>query len=429
MKIKKWSVCFLALAFLYTNPLLAAEDHDHDAENVKAGHRDEPNRENERQDKQDHEDEGLDHDHDSELAKAEHRDESGKGDEHQDDHGDEEENRVHLNDEQLRSAGIMVEALSSRPVPLEIEAPGEIRLNTYATNQVAPRIEAQILKRHAYLGEHVAEGQPLVTLTSVSMAEAQGEFLVAAKEWQRVKKLGKKIVSEKRSLEVQIAFQQAQAKLLAYGMTSSQVEKLINESNVSSADGRFTLLSPQSGTVIRDSFTVGQMVEPGALLFEITDESNLWIEARVNPKFVSQLDIGAATRVLVEETWVDGKLIQVHHSLDETTRTLAVRLEISNPGDKLHPGQFVTARIHAGKSGEVALTLPLEAVMRSPDGDWQVFVEEEPGEFEPREVEVIRQYSGRVVINGLKPGTRVVTQGAFFVQSELAKSGFEVHNH
>jgi hypothetical protein len=33
------------------------------------------------------------------------------------------------------------------------------------------------------------------------------------------------------------------------------------------------------------------------------------------------------------------------------------------------------------------------------------------------------------VIDGLAPGTRVVTRGAFFVQSELAKSGFAVHNH
>jgi hypothetical protein len=75
------------------------------------------------------------------------------------------------------------------------------------------------------------------------------------------------------------------------------------------------------------------------------------------------------------------------------------------------------------------MVLPLNALLRSADGDWQVFVEHEPGEFEPKEVEIVRHMGGRVQIEGLESGSRVVTQGAFFVQSELAKSGFAVHNH
>jgi len=59
----------------------------------------------------------------------------------------------------------------------------------------------------------------------------------------------------------------------------------------------------------------------------------------------------------------------------------------------------------------------------------RVFVEETPGKFEPKEVELLRRVADQVVIAGLPPGTRVVTTGAFFVQSELAKGGFEIHNH
>jgi RND family efflux transporter MFP subunit len=395
MKTRKWSLYLLTLAFLYANPLFAADEHDHTEKSTE----------------------------------AEHSDEHGGEVEPKDEHGPEEKNRVHLSNEQRRSAGIMVETLTAHPVPVEIEALGEIRLNAYATSQVTPRIEAQVVTRHARLGDQVAERQPLVTLSSASMAEAQGELLVAAKEWQRVKKLGTKVVSKQRYLEARVAFQQAHARLLAYGMTPGQADLLINESRISRADGSFSLLSPQAGTVIRDDFIIGQMIEPGERLFEITDESRLWVEARVNPEAVSHVNIGAPARVLAGGKWIEGKVIQVHHALDEITRTLAVRLEIPNPQDRLHPGQFVTARIQTGESGTIALTLPVDAVMRSPDGDWQVFVEEEPGEFEPKEIEVIRQLPGLAVIEGLAPGTRVVTQGAFFVQSELAKSGFEVHNH
>jgi len=397
MKIQMWSVPLLTLLFLYSNPLAAMENHG----DAKA----------------------------SSAAGKNHGQQEGELDEHADEHGDEEENRVHLTPEQLRIAGIVVETLVALPVAEEIEAPGEVQLNAYASSQITPRIEAQIVKRHARLGDRVTSGQPLVTLSSASMAEAQGTALVAAMEWHRAKKLGTQVVSEQQHVEARIAYQQAHAKLLAYGMTARQAQSLIDETDVSAVDGSFTLLSPQAGTVIRDDFIVGKMVEPGELLFELTDESRLWVEARVNPESISELVVGASARVFAGREWISGKVIQIHHALDETTRTLGVRLEIPNPQDLLHPGQFVSARIQTGESDRAVLTLPQNAILRSPDGDWLVFVEEEPGEFGPQEVEIVRQLPETAVIEGLAAGVRVVTRGAFFVQSELAKSGFEVHNH
>ncbi len=75
------------------------------------------------------------------------------------------------------------------------------------------------------------------------------------------------------------------------------------------------------------------------------------------------------------------------------------------------------------------MAVPVNAVLRSPDGDWMIFTEHEAGEFEPQEIELVRTVGDISVIEGIEPGTRVVTQGAFFVQSELAKAGFSVHNH
>ena len=57
------------------------------------------------------------------------------------------------------------------------------------------------------------------------------------------------------------------------------------------------------------------------------------------------------------------------------------------------PGLFVEARIE-GVSSERVLAVPNDAVLRSPDGDWQVFIEHEPGEFEPHEVEMVRTTAG-----------------------------------
>ncbi len=423
MNIQKWSFYLLILAFLYSSPLFSADQQEHPETKKEHGHESEDA----------HADGDIDIDIENEKGKhegghEEHDDKESHADGGKEAHGD-EENKVHLSAEQLRVAGIVVVPLTLKSIPIEIEAPGEIKLNDYASSQVTPRIEGQITARLVKLGDHVKKGQPMVTLSSAPMAEAQAEAIVAAKEWQRIKKLGSQVVSEQALIESRINFQQTQAKLLAYGMTPQQVEKQLKGSSTSAADGSFTLLSPQDGTVIHDDFIVGKMIDAGDLLFEITDETTLWVEARVNPELVSGLVIGASGRVRFGGQWIEGKVIQAHHDLDEKTRTLGIRLEIPNPNDHLHPGQFVTARFEIGKSRQEALALPVEAVLRSPDGDWQVFVEDKPGEFEPKEVEIVRELPELIVIEGLAPGTRVVTKGAFFVQSELAKSGFEVHNH
>ena len=70
-----------------------------------------------------------------------------------------------------------------------------------------------------------------------------------------------------------------------------------------------------------------------------------------------------------------------------------------------------------------------EALIRSADGVWTVFVEDHPGEFKATEVELGRSLGIFREIFGLESCTRVVTQGAFFVASEIAKGGFDPHNH
>jgi RND family efflux transporter MFP subunit len=362
------------------------------------------------------------------AAEDEHADHDAHGNEAGEAHEEHEDGGVRLTPEQQTMAGIVVETLQPRDIASELRAPGEIRLNAYATSRVAPRIAAQLIERLARLGDTVEQGTPLVTLSSVEMAQAQGDLLVAEREWRRVSKLGREVVSEQRYTEARIAREQARARVSAFGMTDDEIKQLVGTGKAELANGRFQLLAPQAGTVIRDEFIVGELVEPGHVLFEISDESVLWVEARLTPDEAAMVTVGVPATVMVGNQAVEGRVSQVHHALDEGTRTLGVRIEVPNPDDWLHPGLFVEARI-AGGSKDQALAVPAEAVLRSPDGDWQVFVEHEPGEFEAREVEVLRTAAGLTAIEGVPPGTRVVTRGAFFLQSELAKSGFDIHDH
>lgn len=342
--------------------------------------------------------------------------------------GHDEEGVVKISPLQMSTAGIVVEALLKKQLSAEVRAPGEVQLNAYSTVRVSPRITAQVISRQVRLGDSVTKGQALVTLSSVEMAEAQSNLLLAEREWSRVRKLGRKVVSDRRYTEANVKRQTAYAKVQAYGMTRKQADKLLKGS-AASADGTFQLLASQDGTVISDDFIEGQIVEPGKVLITLTDESTLWVESSLTPQQANSISNGASARIKSNNEWLTAKVTQLHHMLNEKTRTLAVRLEVPNKDDQLHPGQFVDAYIETNQSGEY-MALPEASVLRSPDGDWQIMVEQdEAGEFKGVEVELIRVSNGMAIIEGIKPGTRVVTSGAFFVQSELAKSGFSIHNH
>jgi cobalt-zinc-cadmium efflux system membrane fusion protein len=373
----------------------------------------------------DHDENTSDHRHDGETAHGQGSHPQEPGEDH-DGHGHEGTSEIHLSPEQRQTLDLEISVLEPRTLGKSLRVPGEVRSNAYATAQVTPRIDAQVLARHARLGDQVEKGQPLVTLSSVDMAEAQGDLVVAEREWQRLKKLNDQFVSDTEYLAASVARQKALSNVLAYGMTQAQAEALVTASE--KADGTFELLAPASGTVVRDDFVLGELVKPGHVLFEITDESVRWVEARMPPEEAAQISVGAWARIAYRGAWFDGRVTQIHHHLDEITRTQAVRVEVPDPEHRLHPGVFVDVVVLAGE-GEPVLALPEAAVLRSPDGHWQLFAAEGGDAFKPVKVKLVRTAGGMAVIEGIPAGTRVVTRGAFFLQSELAKGGFDPHNH
>lgn len=362
---------------------------------------------------------------------SDHENENKGHDDHGNDehgNGEHEEGGVSLTDEKRRFADIEITPLKRQTITQKIIIPGEVKPNHYATSILSPRIDAQIIKRHVQLGQHVKKGHALVTLSSVEMAGAQGNLIITSLEWSRAKKLGRKVISEKRYIEAQISQQQARAKTLAYGMTAKQIDLLLKKGDVASATGQFELQATQSGTVIKDDFIVGEIVEPGRVLFEITDESRLWVEARARPEDANLISNNAKATIKFQNTSFAGKVIQVQHVIDEETRTLPVRIEVNDRNHRLHPGQFVEASLQL-TSPSAVIAIPKAAALRNAKGEWVVFVEDKPGRFNSVDITPIRTTGNQLIVEGLSTGMRVVTKGAFFIQSELAKSGFDVHNH
>jgi len=349
---------------------------------------------------------------------------------HDDHEGEEESAAIELTADEQRTAGVIVETVALRELNETLRVPGEVVINAYQSVRVTPRITAQVVARHVRLGEEVEVGQSLVTLSSVEMAQAQGALVVANQEWQRVKSLGRKTVSERRYTEAQVAQQQALAKVQAYGMTDAQASALMQSSAASKATGAFDLTAPQPGTVLQDDFIVGELIEPGRVLIDITDESVMWVEAQTVANSLADIETGSAARVSLDGvTWYPGTVIQRHHRLDETTRTQGLRIEVDNADDRLHPGQFVEAEIVTGTS-EPVLAVPSAAVTLI-EAEPAVFKRENGHEFHPETIEtgpVIGDWT--VVRNGLSEGDEIAVDGVFYLKSLMLKSSLgEGHAH
>lgn len=339
-----------------------------------------------------------------------------------------EEKIIELSAESLKIADIQVETLQPQVLPYLISAPGEVIPNANLTTKVTTRVAAQVIQRYVQEGQHVKKGQPLVDLSSVDMAKTQSDLLLASQEWERVKRLGKDAISGKRFSEAQVAYQHAYSTALAYGMTESEIETLLHTQKTTNANGNFKLLAPRDGTVLNINFTEGELIETGRVLLEIVEESTVWIDAKLPPNLVYPVKAGDIAHLKISDRTLTGRVIQVHHQLDETTRTRAVRLEVPNSDDILHSGQYVNCRIEAGNTKPV-IAIPGDAILRTADGDWAVYVEKSPGHFQQTEIKVIESINGNTIIQGISPGTRVVTKGAFFVHAELNKKGFDAHGH
>ena len=316
--------------------------------------------------------------------------------------------------------GIVTAPVGLHALAPEIKAPGEVALNVYRTSQVAPRIDAQVVSRHARMGGTVSAGDPLVTLSSVDMAEAVGDLLVDDREWRRVKALGRDVVSEARFVAAEVARQQAYAKVLAYGMPETELKRLLAEGDASQATGEYTLYAPHDGVVIQDDFVVGEVVDAGRLLMELSDLSTLWIEARVDPELASRIQVGDTVRVSADdETWIEGIVTQRYQRLDESTRTRGIRIEVPNSGD-LAPGQFVNIAVSTA-AGAPVLAVPRDAVVLIL-GNPMVFALED-NEFEPRPVEVgMTTADWRAVTAGVESGEEIAVAGVFQLKALLLKS-------
>jgi membrane fusion protein, heavy metal efflux system len=115
----------------------------------------------------------------------------------------------------------------------------------------------------------------------------------------------------------------------------------------------------------------------------------------------------------------DGKVTTIGATVDSNTRRVLVRSEVQDPTHDLRSGMFSTFVIRVGEPVR-SPAVPLDGVVREPDGTMTVWVTADRRHFTRQMVKIGMQRDGyRQILEGLQVGELVATEGALFLSNAL----------
>jgi RND family efflux transporter MFP subunit len=200
--------------------------------------------------------------------------------------------------------------------------------------------------------------------------------------------------------------------------------------------GGIAVRSPIAGTVAEVQVAPGAFLKEGEKLFHIVDLKRLWLEVQIPEADIGRLQEASGAWFEIEgfaqpfevSRETGGRVAVFGGVVNPESRTVPLLLEFPNLEPRLPAGLF--ARVHV-LTGEAATgsTLPRSAIVDD-QGQEVAYVQVEGEAFERQVLKLGVQDGDQVqVIEGLKPGERIVTRGAYFVHLAASSTALPVHGH
>jgi membrane fusion protein, heavy metal efflux system len=326
---------------------------------------------------------------------------------------------------------IAVETIAEHQVPRTLTVAGKVQFDEDRLAHVLAPLAGQVVDLHVKVGDVVRKGQPLCAISSRDATAVVGEHSESHKDLE----LSEKTAAMTQDLfdheaASKIALQQAQsdlAKARARVARNDQALRLLglqSEADIDRFDGRVLVVSPIAGAIIERHVTDGQFVQADSMpIIAVADASTVWVMGDVFERdlhLVTAGDEATITTTAYPGESFTGRVNYVSDVIDPTTRTAKVRGSVPNPRSRLKPEMFASIALGVGASSPT-LTVPASAVFTENGHSW-VYVSTRAGHFARRSIEVDQdEGADRRVLNGLRPGDRVVTGGALLLREEEVK--------
>jgi len=342
--------------------------------------------------------------------------------------------RVALTAEALASIELTYVRAAIMEMAPTIEVPAELVPIPDRLASIGARVSGRVVTVFVNAGDRVGPSDPLLAIESAEVGRAWAD-LVSARARERVARrardrhqelLDGRVTSVRAFEEAEGGWEVADAELRA-ALTRLASLGMADPGVPPTNPARVTLFSPITGSVTARSASLGEWVEPSDVLMQVIDLEEVWLEASVYEQEMRYVDVGQQVQVELrafpDEVFL-GTVERLAGVLDERTRSIAVRIALSNEGGRLRPGMFATARIQGSQARENRrlIAIPWAAVQEI-DGHQAVFVRAGEGVFEVRIVHTAERAGDFVeILTGLEVGDEIVANGSFLLKGQLLRS-------
>lgn len=327
---------------------------------------------------------------------------------------------IRLTVEQMAVAGILVEPVTLEPVARQLDVPATVASPDTAMAAVGSLVEGRIESVAVLPGDAVEEGAPLVFLHSHELTDAQRDL--AAAEAKLAFAEAALARSDELLSEGAVSREEAQRRRAERDALAAEVARAREWIDHLSPDseGHVVMRAPRSGVVFDVTAHPGAGVTPGDPLVTLGRTDVLWVTGWI-PEQESLL-VGPGDEVSVRFQAIPDHDVRAHvvrmgGSVDPVRRAVQVRAELTWVPNGVRPGAFATLLLPSS-SKELRAIVPADAVQRLADGE-VVFLEEEPGVYRPVSVVSYTLPDGRVAVDGLSEGQKIVVSGAYAVRSAM----------
>ncbi len=311
---------------------------------------------------------------------------------------------------------------------IAVDLPARLVWNEERTQRVYPAFAGRVTAIRADLGQSVKADAPLALLASPDFGQAQADTAKARADQsfaqqglRRQRELFEAGIVARKDLEqAEADAARAQAEVARAAARTS----LYGGGNA--VNQQLALTAGMAGVVVERNLNPGQEVRPdqsgpgNPALFVVTDPASLWVQIDAREGDLASLRPGDSFTLQVPaypEATFTGRVTAAADAIDPGTRTLKVRGVVPNADRRLKAEMLAT--VHVQESREGGVVIPAAAVTLN-GTQHTVYVQREPGVFEPRKV--VLGYEGPrevVVSRGLEAGEKVVAENVLLLARQF----------
>jgi len=296
-------------------------------------------------------------------------------------------------------ARVQVVTAVPRAVPRTISSVGSLESPDMTT--VASEIESRVLELDVPEGRRVEKGHVLAQLDD---SEARAALRVAAARLQNARDRLRRLQSlRKESVSSEQAYDDARSEFDAASAAHDEAQTRLEKT---------TIRAPFAGALGLRQVSMGQYVDGGTAIVEVTQVDPLELVFSIPQRYVGELELGQKVLGVVGRCGAEfeGTVDVIDPRVDPGTRSVRLQASVPNPKGALYPGMAVSLRIVVGEI-EDAILVPQEAIVRQGTRHI-VYTLDAENRAQQQTVALGRFFEDSVhVREGIEPGARVVAAG------------------